>query len=184
MRKTNNTDLLFFTDRQQVYKAKASDFDDGKASVLGDYIPAKLGMDEGESAVYMAVTADYAGYMLFFFENGKAAKVDLSGYATKTNRKKLLGAYSDASPLAACFQIEGGEDFLLTSSSGRMLLASLMPFVPRTSSKSSLGSSSPVSDSTAVLSAASMTPPVAPKITAAPVPRIFLVLPSFFIYFH
>ena len=120
---TNNTDLLFFTDRQQVYKAKASDFDDGKASVLGDYIPAKLGMDEGESAVYMAVTADYAGYMLFFFENGKAAKVDLSGYATKTNRKKLLGAYSDASPLAACFQIEGGEDFLMTSSSGRMLLA-------------------------------------------------------------
>lgn len=105
---TNNTDLLFFTDRQQVYKAKASDFDDGKASVLGDYIPAKLGMDEGESAVYMAVTADYAGYMLFFFENGKAAKVDLSGYATKTNRKKLLGAYSDASPLAACFQIEAG----------------------------------------------------------------------------
>ena len=120
---TNNTDLLFFTDRQQVYKAKASDFDDGKASVLGDYIPAKLGMDEGESAVYMAVTADYAGYMLFFFENGKAAKVDLSGYATKTNRKKLLGAYSDASPLAACFQIEGGEDFLMISSSGRMLLA-------------------------------------------------------------
>ncbi|MBC3939387.1 topoisomerase IV [Anaerotruncus massiliensis (ex Liu et al. 2021)] len=120
---TNNTDLLFFTDRQQVYKAKASDFDDGKASVLGDYIPAKLGMDEGENAVYMAVTTDYAGYMLFFFENGKAAKVDLSGYATKTNRKKLLGAYSDASPLAACFQIEGGEDFLMTSSSGRMLLA-------------------------------------------------------------
>ena len=120
---TNNTDLLFFTDRQQVYKAKASDFDDGKASVLGDYIPAKLGMDEGESAVYMAVTADYAGYMLFFFENGKAAKVDLSGYATKTNRKILLGANSDASPLAACFQIEGGEDFLMTSSSGRMLLA-------------------------------------------------------------
>lgn len=119
----NNTDLLFFTDRQQVYKAKASDFDDGKASVLGDYIPAKLGMDEGESAVYMAVTTDYAGYMLFFFENGKAAKVDLSGYATKTNRKKLLGAYSDASPLVACFQIEGGEDFLMTSSSGRMLLA-------------------------------------------------------------
>ncbi|MCQ4896176.1 DNA topoisomerase (ATP-hydrolyzing) subunit A [Anaerotruncus sp. DFI.9.16] len=120
---TNNTDLLFFTDRQQVYKAKASDFDDGKASVLGDYIPAKLGMDEGENAVYMAVTTNYAGYMLFFFENGKAAKVDLSGYATKTNRKKLLGAYSDASPLAACFQIEGGEDFLMTSSSGRMLLA-------------------------------------------------------------
>ena len=120
----NSADLLFFTDRRQVYKAKTSDFDDSKASVLGDYIPAKLGMDEGESAVYMAVTADYAGYMLFFFENGKAAKVDLSGYATKTNRKKLLGAYSDSSPLVACFQIEGGEDFLISSSSGRMLLAS------------------------------------------------------------
>ncbi len=119
---SNNAELLFFTDKAQVYKAKASDFDDTKASVLGDYIPAKLGMDEGENAVYMAVTRDFSGYMLFFFENGKAAKIDLSGYQTKTNRKKLIGAYSDASPLTAAFQIAEDGLFLLTSTNGRMLL--------------------------------------------------------------
>ena len=119
---TNNSDLLFFTDRGQVYKAKASDFDDTKASVMGDYIPARLGMDEGESAVYMAVTADYTGYMLFVFQNGKAAKVDLAGYATKTNRKKLVGAYSTASPLAGIFQLAQDAEYILTSSAGRMLI--------------------------------------------------------------
>ncbi|MEY8358791.1 DNA gyrase subunit A [Anaerotruncus colihominis] len=119
---TNNSDLLFFTDRGQVYKAKASDFDDTKASVMGDYIPARLGMDEGESAVYMAVTTDYAGYMLFVFQNGKAAKVDLAGYATKTNRKKLVGAYSMAAPLAGIFQLAQDAEYLLTSSAGRMLI--------------------------------------------------------------
>lgn len=119
---TNSADLLFFTDKCQVYKAKAADFGDTKASVLGDYIPAKLGMDEGENAVYMAVTKDYSGYMLFFFENGKAAKVDLSVYATKTNRKKLIGAYSDKSPITAIFYVREDGEFLLTSSQGRMLL--------------------------------------------------------------
>lgn len=119
---TNNSDLLFFTDHGQVYKAKASDFDDTKASVMGDYIPARLGMDEGESAVYMAATTDYAGYMLFVFQNGKAAKVDLAGYATKTNRKKLVGAYSTASPLAGIFQLTQDAEYLLTSSAGRMLI--------------------------------------------------------------
>lgn len=86
---TNKTDLLFFTNQCQVYKTKASAFDDTKASVLGDYIPVKLGFDENESLVYMAVTDNYEGYMLFFFKNGKAAKVYLSSYATKTNRKNL-----------------------------------------------------------------------------------------------
>ena len=119
---TNSADLLFFTDRCQVYKVKASDFGDTKASVLGDYIPAKLGMDEGESAIYMAVTKDYAGYMVFFFENGKAAKVDMTAYATKTNRRKLLGAYNDKSPVVAIASIREDGEFLLTSSQGRMLL--------------------------------------------------------------
>ena len=119
---TNLAELLFFTDRCQVYKAKASDFSDTKASVLGEYIPAKLGMDEGESAVYMAVTKDYTGYMLFFFENGKVAKVDMNAYATKTNRRKLIGAYSDKSPIVAIFYIPEDGEFLLTSSQGRMLL--------------------------------------------------------------
>ena len=119
---TNSADLLFFTDHCQVYKAKASDFGDTKASVLGDYIPAKLGMEEGENAIYMAVTKDYAGYMLFFFENGKAAKVDMSAYATKTNRRKLLGAYNDKSPVVSAAYVMQDEEFLLTSSQGRMLL--------------------------------------------------------------
>ena len=119
---TNNTDLLFFTDRCQVYKAKASDFADTKASVFGDYIPAKLGMDEGESAVYMLNTSDYLGYLLFVFENGKVAKVDLKAYETKTNRKKLINAYSDKSPLAGIGFCLSDREFLITSSAGRMLL--------------------------------------------------------------
>lgn len=118
----NNVELLFFTDKAQVYKAKAADFDDGKTSAMGDYIPAKLGMDEGESAVYMAVAATFEGYMLFFFQNGKAAKVDLAGYETKTNRKKLLGAYYDGAPLAAIYQIQEDRDFLLQSSNQRALI--------------------------------------------------------------
>lgn len=119
---TNSADLLFFTDRCQVYKAKASDFGDTKASVLGEYIPAKLGMDEGENALYMAVTKDYSGYMLFFFENGKVAKVNMEAYATKTNRRKLLGAYSDKSPAASIAYVPEDCEFLLTSAQGRMLL--------------------------------------------------------------
>lgn len=119
---TNTADLLFFTDHCQVYKAKAGDFNDTKASVLGDYIPAKLGMDEGENALYMAVTKDYSGYMLFFFENGKAAKVDMTAYSTKTNRRKLIGAFNDKSPIAAVVYVPEDREFLLTSSQGRMLL--------------------------------------------------------------
>lgn len=118
----NGCDLLFFTDRCQVYKAKAADFDDTKASVLGDFIPTKLGMEENEKPVYMAVTRDYSGYMLFFFENGKAAKVEMSAYATKTNRKKLLSAYSDKASLAAAYYAPFDQEFLLTSSAGRILL--------------------------------------------------------------
>lgn len=119
---TNNRDLLFFTDRFQVYKARLADFDSTKASVLGEYIPTRLGMDDGERPVAMAVTRDYEGSMLFFFENGKIAKVLMSAYATKTNRKKLLAAYSDKSPLVAAFYAPEDGEFLVTSSSGRMLL--------------------------------------------------------------
>ncbi|MEE1060207.1 MAG: DNA gyrase subunit A, partial [Ruminococcus sp.] len=119
---SNNGDLLFFTDKSQVYKAKASDFVDTKASILGDYVAAKLGMDEGENAVYMVATKDYKGLLIFAFENGKLAKVPLESYVTKTNRKKLTGAYSDKSPLAGMCFVEDDREFLLTSSSGRMLL--------------------------------------------------------------
>ncbi len=119
---SNTRELLFFSDKGNVYKSRAADFKDTKASVMGDYIPSKLGFDEGENAVYMAVVADYTGYMLFFFENGKAAKVDMNAYATKTNRRKLVGAYSDKSPLVAMFYVPEDGEYLLTSTSGRRLL--------------------------------------------------------------
>ncbi|MBQ1602066.1 MAG: topoisomerase IV [Ruminococcus sp.] len=119
---SNNCDLLFFTDKAQVYKAKASDFSDTKTSVLGDYVAAKLGMDEGENAVYLVATKDYKGLLLFAFENGKAAKVPLEAYATKTNRKKLTGAYSDKAPMTAMLWLDEDKEVLFSASSGRMLL--------------------------------------------------------------
>lgn len=119
---TNNCDLLFFTDKCQVYKAKADDFAQTKASVLGDYVAAKLGFDEGENAVKMVATKDYKGMLLFAFENGKAAKVPLESYATKTNRKKLTGAYSDKSPLVGLLYLPEDEEVLFKASSGNMLL--------------------------------------------------------------
>ena len=129
---TNNTDLLFFTDRCQVYKAKAADFDDTKASVLGDFVPTHLHMDPGESAIYMAVTTDYKGYMLFFFENGKLAKVDLSAYETKTNRKKLIKAYCEKFPLAAIRQITEDCELVVQSTAGRILLLNTGAVSPKT----------------------------------------------------
>ena len=128
----NTAELLFFSDRSQVYKLKAADFADTKASVLGEYIPARAQMDEGESAVYMAVTHQYEGFMLFFFENGKVAKVEMSAYQTKQNRKKLLNAYSDKSPLAAALYVKEDREVLLTASSGRMLLFHTGLIAPKT----------------------------------------------------
>lgn len=119
---TNNCDILFFTNKCQCYKAKAYEFADTKASVLGEYIPAKLHMDEGETAVKMVVTKDYKGFLLFGFDNGKIAKVPLESFATKTNRKKLTKAYCDKFPLVdIAFSLEDKE-FVIASSSGRMLL--------------------------------------------------------------
>lgn len=120
---TSNTDLIFFSDRAQAYKAKGSDFADTKTSVLGEYIPSKLGFDEGENAVYMIPTKDYSGYVMFVFESGKVAKVPLESYATKTNRKKLANAYSDKEPLSAvCFVPDDETDMVILSSSGRALV--------------------------------------------------------------
>lgn len=119
----NNTfDLLFFTDKHKVYKAKVADFQDIKASVLGEFIPAKLGMEADESILYMIVTRDYSGNVLFFFENGKVAKITLDVYKTKTNRKKLINAFSDKSKVVAIKYLNEEKDFLITSSSGRMLV--------------------------------------------------------------
>lgn len=119
---SNKDELLFFTNQCQVYKAKVDDFTDTKASVLGEYVPSKLEMGEGELLSYMAVLSEYAGYMIFVFENGKLAKVDVSAYETKTNRKKLVNAYSDKSPLAQALYIKEDTDIVLCSSGGRMLL--------------------------------------------------------------
>ncbi len=119
---TNNTELLFFSDKFKVYKTKASEFADTKASVLGDYVPAKVQMDDGESAIYMAATSDYSGFMLFVFENGKMAKIDMSSYITKTNRKKLINAYSDKSPLVTMFCMQEDKDILMTSSNAKSLI--------------------------------------------------------------
>ncbi len=119
---TNATELLFFTNKCQVYKSRASEFDDTKASVLGDFVGSKLSMDEGETAISMVVLKEYKGYMLFFFENGKVAKVDISAYETKTNRKKLIKAYSDKSPLVACVYVPQDKELLMKSTAGRYLL--------------------------------------------------------------
>ena len=121
---TNNIDLLFFTDRCQVYKSNAADFEDTKASVMGDFIPAKLGFEEGERLLGMAATKDYSETILFFFQNGKVGKVPLKSYETKTKRKKLAKAFSDKAPLTAMFVAAEEKDYLLTASSQRKLLFS------------------------------------------------------------
>lgn len=129
---SNKDELLFFTNMQQVYKAKVDDLNDTKASVLGVYVPSELDMAEGEQLEYMAVISDYVGYMIFVFENGKLAKVDVSAYATKTNRKKLLKAYSNKSPLAQALYIKEDADIVLCSSGGKMLLVNTGAILPKT----------------------------------------------------
>ena len=121
---SNAAEVMFFTDRCQVYKSRLSDFDDTKASALGDYLPARLGMDEGESVVYMVLPGDYRGWMLFFFENGKAAKVELSAYRTTSNRRKLTGAYSDKSPLHTALCLREDCELAVYSTEPRVLVFS------------------------------------------------------------
>ena len=121
---SNAAEVMFFTDRCQVYKTRLSDFDDTKASALGDYLPARLGMDEGESVVYMVLPGDYRGWMLFFFENGKAAKVELSAYRTTSNRRKLTGAYSDKSPLRTALCLREDCELAVYSTEPRVLVFS------------------------------------------------------------
>lgn len=118
----NHSDLLFFTDKCQVYKAKGYTFSDTKASAMGEYIPASLSFDKNEKVVYMAVTNDYSGFMLFFFCSGKVSKVEMKAYFTKTNRKKLIKAYSDKEDIIGAFYVTSDQDFILTSSSGKILI--------------------------------------------------------------
>lgn len=129
---TNKTELIFLSDKAQAYKSRASAFDDTKASLMGDYIPAKLGFDEGENLRTLIPTTDYSGYIIFFFENGKAAKIPVKAYETKTNRKKLAKAYSDKSPLIAAVFVADDCDILLRSSSGHALLFNTAMLLPKT----------------------------------------------------
>ncbi len=130
---TNRSELLFFTDRQQVYKARVSDFEDGKASLLGVYLPSQLGMDEGEGVLHMLCPGDYSGQLLLFFENGKAARIPVEAYATKTNRKRLTGAYSDKSPLRCVLELTGERELAVFTTEGRALVFSTALLQPKTS---------------------------------------------------
>lgn len=128
---SSNSELLFFTNRHQVYKSRCADFGETKASVMGEYLPAKLGMDEGEAPIFMAVTESYKETLVAFFKNGKCAKVPLSSYETKTKRKKLSGAYSDLSELVEMFVISSETDFILKSSAGKVILFNTALVLPK-----------------------------------------------------
>lgn len=128
---SSNSELLFFTNRHQVYKSRCADFGETKASVMGEYLPAKLGMDEGEAPIFMAVTESYKETLVAFFKNGKCSKVPLSSYETKTKRKKLSGAYSDLSELVGMFVISGETDFILKSSAGKVILFNTALVLPK-----------------------------------------------------
>ena len=129
---TNRSELLFFTDKCQVYKTKTSLFKNSKAAELGIYIPVQLGFDENENVHSMIVTTDYSGYLIMVFENGKVAKVPLSAYETKTNRKKLANAYSDKSPLVKMLFVKENADILLRTSNGRALVFNTAMILPKT----------------------------------------------------
>ena len=129
---TNRAELLVFTDQFQCYKTRLSDFDDGKASLLGDYLPSKLGFDQGENLLQVIFPGDGKGFVLFFFENGKVAKVPLSAYETKTNRKKLTGAFSDKSKVVKIFSLESDAQVALYSTDGRAMIFSTADLLPKT----------------------------------------------------
>jgi len=138
-RETNNrAEILVFTDQYQCYKSRLSDFEDSKASLLGDYLPQKLGMDPGENVLYVALPGDYKGFILFFFENGKAAKVPLSAYETKTNRRRLTGAYSDKSPLKTAMVMETDQQVAVYTTDGRAAIISTAQLLPK-STRNTIG---------------------------------------------
>ena len=129
---TNNTELMFFTDRQQVYKTRASEFGETKASLLGDYLPAKLGMDAGENVIFLCLPGDYSGSLLFAFENGRVARVALSAYATTSNRRKLTGAYCEKFPLVQILPLAEDRELALLTNEPRALLVHTALLAPKT----------------------------------------------------
>ncbi len=129
---TNRCEILAFTDKFQCYKSRLSDFDDSKASLLGDYLPQKLGFDADEKLIQVVLAGDYKGFMLFFFENGKVARVPLSAYETKTNRRKLTGAYSDKSPLVKAVALWEDGQMAVYATDGRCMIFSTAQLTPKT----------------------------------------------------
>ncbi len=129
---TNRAEVLVFTDQFQCYKTRLSDFEDSKASLLGDYLPQKLGFDQAEAVSQVIFPGDYKGFVLFFFENGKAARVPLSAYETKTNRKKLTGAYSDKSPLKAAVALQADVQMAVYTTDSRCVIFSTAQLLPKT----------------------------------------------------
>ena len=129
---TNNTELMFFTDKQQVYKTRASEFGETKASLLGDYLPGKLGMDAGENVTFLCLPGDYSGSLLFAFENGRVARVALSAYATTSNRRKLTGAYCDKFPLVQILPLTEDKELALLTNEPRALLVHTALLAPKT----------------------------------------------------
>ena len=129
---TNNTELMFFTDRQQVYKTRASEFGETKASLLGDYLPAKLGLDAGENVIFLCLPGDYSGSLLFAFENGRVSRVSLSAYATTSNRRKLTGAYCEKFPLVQILPLTEDRELALLTNEPRALLVHTALLAPKT----------------------------------------------------
>ena len=128
---SSNSELLFFTNKFTCYKSRCAEFAETKASVMGEYIPAKLGMEDGETPIFMAATENYSETLVIFFRNGKCAKIPLSSYETKTRRKKLTAAYSDLSELVAMFVISADADFILKSTAGKVLLFNTALVLPK-----------------------------------------------------
>ena len=128
----NNVEALFFTDKQQVYKVRLNELEDGKVAQMGIYLPGRLGMDEGENILAMVITGDYSGYVLFFFAGGKCAKIPLASYATKQNRRKLLKAYCDKEPLAKLLFLPEDTELAIRTSAGRMLLVNTAQIAAKT----------------------------------------------------
>ena len=129
---TNGDELLVFTDKQQCYKTRLSDFDDSKASLLGDYLPTKLGMDPEEKFVWACVPGDYSAHLLFFFDNGKAARVELSAYQTQTRRRKLTGAYCDKFPLVSACLLADDMEMAVGATDGRCVVFHTASLTPKT----------------------------------------------------
>ena len=130
---SNRRELLVFTDRQQVYKARVADFADTKASVLGVFLPTALEMDEGENVLTMLDPGDYKSELLLVFQNGKVARIPMAAYETKTNRRRLTGAYSDKSPLVAVLPLTPKTEYVLRTTEGRALIFKSDALAPKTS---------------------------------------------------